>query len=803
MASLPHRTRVLELLGQADRPLHLRDIAGRLGIGAPLMNGLTAMLDDLVMNGEALAFSGDQFRIAKGTSVVETKHGARPTRQREGALNMNPRGFGFVSSPGTGEADVFIAPESLGGALHGDLVVVRVGRVSPKGPEGEIVRVTKRAAHRVPGTLRRRGKSQWLEPDDARLRGPITLAGEGATAGNDGDAVVVELARYPMSPDDLPEGKLLVVLGRPGDPEVEVKKVLAREDIVEGFPAAVLDEARAYGDRLIAEQIEGREDLRPIALTTIDPIDARDHDDAVYVRRATEKDPDGAAYVAWIAIADVSAYVRPGTALDAEAQKRGCSVYLPDRAIPMLPRELSSHLCSLVAHEDRLCLAVEVALDATATPIKHRFVEGVMRNRAKLAYEDVGRALGWVTDVPPSAAAIELLADLQIAAELSGLLRARRMRRGALDFDLPEAKVKLDEQGTATDVVRARADPGVKKAYNLIEELMLLGNEVVATELAERTVPTVYRVHGTPDEQKLDRFASLVDSLGFTFKLDDAKDPKALGKFLKQIATHPRAQVINSLLLRAMRQATYDVINIGHFGLASKAYLHFTSPIRRYPDLVVHRAMHRLCQGQKIETGEEAMAALKAAALAASVAERKAMDVEREVVDLHRALLMRSRIGEELEGTVTGLVGSGLYVALDAPYVDVLVKFDMLGRDVYELDAQGLTAIGQRSGDVIHLGDRMRVKIEDVSITRRQVLGRRVLGEGERAEDSTVVRRSEGRNGRGAPARSGGRRDPHGKKAASARTKKDEKRKTKVAKRDGRAGGGGTGKSSKGKRGRR
>ena len=773
MSSLPHRVRVFEVLGQSNRPLHVAEIAGRLGVESHLLNGLTALLDDMVLTGGVRAFPGHRYKIADSTSTVETSKGARHARERQGVLTMNPRGFGFVASPGTGEGDVFISPEMLSGALHGDTVVVRVHKTSSKGAEGEIVGVVSRRNARIPGTLRRRGKSAWIEPDDARMRGPIPVKGEG---GQEGDAVVATITRFPQRHDEQPEGELLVVLGRPGEPKVEVEKILAREDISESFPEAVLLEARAFGTAITDEQTNGREDLRGIPLTTIDPVDARDHDDAVFVRLADESDKlEGAAYVAWIAIADVSAYVRPGTALDQEAKRRGCSVYLPDRAIPMLPRELSSELCSLVEGKDRLCLAVEVVLDATGTPLRHRFVEGVMRNRAKVSYEDVARALGWLDDEKPTDAAMALLPDFQRAAEVSGILRGRRMRRGALDFDLPEAKVKLDDKGQAIDVVRSRAHAGVKKAYNLIEELMLLANEVVAEDLAARTVPTVYRVHGVPDEEKLDRFAKMSEALGFAFQMDDARDPKALGKFLKTIAAHPQAGVLNSLLLRAMKQATYDVVNIGHFGLASKTYLHFTSPIRRYPDLVVHRAVHRACRQEAQPRDEKALEALRESALAASIAERKAMDVEREVVDLHRALLMRSRIGDEFEGSVTALVGSGVFVALDSPYVDVLVKFESLGSDAYELDDDGLSAIGKRSGDVVRLGDRMSVKIEDVSITRHSVYGKRMSTSSEGERGAPPPKRASF----GKPGVGGGRRDKHGIKKKAAQSKKEHQRTSK------------------------
>ncbi|GAC1351818.1 MAG: ribonuclease R [Polyangiales bacterium] len=824
--ALPHRSRVFELLAQSNRPLHVAEIVARLGAEDTVASALTAMLDDMVFSGTVRAFSGHRYQLAEGVSEVEGTRGPRNVRERTGVFSMNPRGFGFVSSAGTGEADVFISKEAIAGALHGDTVVVRVFRTNAKGPEGEVASIVKRKVKRVPGVLRIKGKSRWLEPDDWRMRQPITLnnasnnannnasnnvksskgggAAEGeatraldAPVGKDGDAVIALITRYPERYDEMPEGELLLVLGRPGEPLVEVEKVLAREQIVEGFPGEAVAEARHYGSHLTEEQIRGREDLRPIPLTTIDPFDARDHDDAVYVRRATDQDEGSsegaAAYVAWIAIADVAAYVREGMALDDEAKRRGCSVYLPDRAIPMLPRELSTHLCSLVAHEDRLCLAVEVILDSMGMPLRHRLVEGVMTNRAKLTYEDVARVLGFTTDEEPTAAARELLPDLKVAWELAGHLRARRMRRGALDFDLPEAKVKLDDLGLCIDVVRSRADPGVKKAYNLIEELMLLANEVVAEDLTGRNAPTVYRVHGAPDETKLDKFAAMAEALGISFDLEDTKEPKALGRFLKVIASHPQAAVLNSLLLRSMKQATYDVINIGHFGLASKAYLHFTSPIRRYPDLVVHRVVHRICQGAKIARDEETMERLRESALMASTAERKAMDVEREVVDLHRALLMRSRLGEMFEGTVTALVGSGVFVALDAPYVDVLVKFESLGSEEYQIDDDGLSAVGRRSGDVVRLGDRMMVRIDDISIERRSVYGARVGG-GRGPRDEKKDLRTKPRRGREEPARSnsgraaikknsaksskkGATRDTSSGKSAPTRNKKVKRRK--------------------------
>lgn len=755
MSALPHRLRVLEILAEHARPLHVAEIAQRLGIEHT--PGLTAMLDDLVFSGAVRAFPGHRYRIGDDVEIDprpeaappppeaeaapkkalpragESPWSSRPTRgERVGILTMHPRGFGFVAAPG--DRDAFISPEMIGGAMHGDQVVVRVFRASARGPEGEILSVVRRAQKRVPGVLRRRGKSAWLEPDDPRMRGPITV--DEANTGFDGQAAIVAITRYPERHDEHPRGAVVQILGDPGDPEVEVQKILAREEIVEGFPGEAVAEARAFGDAIDPEIAATREDLRKLPLATIDPKDARDHDDAVWVRPATEDDGPGAAWVAWIAIADVSTYVRDNSALDEVARHRSCSVYLPDRAIPMLPRELSSHLCSLLPDQDRLCLAACVTLDAHGGVLARRLVPGVMRSVAKLTYEEVAHALGFTRAAAPeggetpavatSAAAEAMLPHLEVAWACASALRNKRMRRGALDFDLPEAKVVLDEQGVCVDVVRARADQGVKKAYNLIEELMLLANEVVADELTARGIPTVYRVHARPDEAKLDRFAAMAEILGIRFELEDAQDPRALGRLLKSIAKHPQAQVLNSLLLRSMKQATYDTVNIGHFGLASPAYLHFTSPIRRYPDLVVHRAVHRLCAGKPPEKTEAAVESLREAAMLASDKERKVMEVEREVVDLHRCILMRERVGETFEGTVTALVGSGVFVALDTPYVDVMVRFEALGDDAYDLDEDGLRAVGRRSGDAIHLGDRMLVRIDDVALERRQIAGRRI-----------------------------------------------------------------------------
>lgn len=710
------RDDVINLLASQRRAMHMNEIATRLEIDAGAYTTLHRLLDDLSYDGSVVALPGQRFRLS-GAQIEQ--RGA----SLEGILNVHPRGFGFVSAPGVAD-DAFIPAESMQGALHGDLVNVRVVTRSNRGLEGEVVRVVRRRSPRVAGTLRRRGRSAWIEPDDARIRGPIVVTMDPAMPGEEGAAVMATITRFPERPEENPEGVVTAVLGMPGDPLVEVAKILMRESIEEPHPPEAVAEAEAYGDHVSEDALAGRVDLTHLPLPTIDPEDARDHDDAVWVTQ----DPDG-TYHAWIAIADVSHYVRPNTALDTAALARGNSIYLPDRAIPMLPRALSSNLCSLLPDVVRLCLCAEVTLDATGTVLSSQVVEGFMRSQAKLTYPGVARALGFTVEPEVSPAAEALRSDLKIMWELSRQLRARRMRRGALDFDLPEAKVVLDPKtGLALDVQKRSHDPGVVKAYHLIEELMLLANETVARFLVESDVPTIFRDHGPPDEAKLDRFATMCSELGVKFEIQDALDAKKLAAFLKKLAAHPQKQVLHMLLLRAMRQAVYDVNNIGHFGLASPAYLHFTSPIRRYPDLVVHRAVRAVIRGQHVDRSESARETLKTAAVTASECERKAMDIEREVVDLHRALLMRSHLGRIYEGTVTSLVGSGVFVNLDDPFVDVLVRMESLGPDRYELDDEKLRVIGVRSGDRIALGDRMRVEIEDVSVLRRTVYGKRVAG---------------------------------------------------------------------------
>lgn len=708
-SALPTREEIVRCLQQSSKAVHAGMLAKHCDVDKSDYRSFMDYLNELADEGVLRREGPKRFKLD------QRKQHTRETWN--GMLTVNPRGFGFVAA--AGKPDVFVPAEALAGALHGDTVTVQQTGASARGAEGRVAAVVERRSPRVAGILHRKRRSAWLEPDDSRVRGPIVLRHLPADA-EDGHAAVVEITQYPESPNENPEGVLSVVLGRPGEPAVEIAKIKAREQIEEEHPPAAILEAERLASRERRPTLGTRTDLRHVPFLTIDPVDARDHDDAVFVERSER------GYKAYIAIADVSEYVTPDTALDEEALKRGCTIYLPDRAIPMLPGVLAADSCSLLPDHDRYCMCAIVELDQDAKIVGFDVVEGLMRAVAMVSYESVARTLGYSEHPPKNPLAEAFKRDLKCIASLTTKLRRARMRRGALDLDLPEAKVELDDTGAPIGVHQRAHDPGVKKAYQIVEEMMLLANEVVARWLGQKSSPAIYRVHGKPDEEKLGKLLAAADTMGVRCDLDELLEPRGVSKWLRGIAKHPRRQVLENLLLRSLKQATYDITNIGHFGLASDAYLHFTSPIRRYPDLLVHRAIKALLRGGKVDKRPEAIERLRTAATRSSTRERSAMSVEREVVDLYRALYMRDHLGEMMEGTVTAFAPSGVYLNIQEPFVDVLVRFEGLGRERYELSENELYLVAPRSGEHIQLGDTMTVEIEEVSLTRRTTYGRRV-----------------------------------------------------------------------------
>lgn len=713
------------LAERAPKSMHLMEVVSALALPKPRRDVVRDVLDELTELKMVKELPGNRFRVVSRKERTRSlgdsaPRGKAPRERKEkkgdelfGWLSVHPRGFAFVATDDEGP-DVFVPPTARKNALHGDRVRITAWP-SSKGREGEVREVVRRGVGRVAGVLHTARKKTWIETSNPRGPARVEVVGTIPLGVKAGDEVVAQIGKWPDYNGDVMEARVLSALGTAGSAGVEIEKIKIREGIVEEFEADVIAEAQAFGTGVRASDIEGREDLRDLDLVTIDPPTARDHDDAVWAERLG----DG-AYRVIIAIADVSHYVREGTAIDRAATDRSTSIYLPDRVIPMLPHELSSNLASLVPDEDRLTMAVEVEVGPRGAVRRHRFIEGVMRSRARLSYGGVARALG-LSDEPEIQEEAESRRELlQALWEVSKLLRAKRRKRGGLDFDLPEAKIILDDDSEPLDIVRSRTDPGLRKTYGMIEDLMLLANETVAADLSRRNMPAIYRVHGPPKEQRVELFAALAESLGHPFDVEDHSNPKAIAAFLRKVEGTEHAQALSFLLLRSMQQAAYDTKNIGHFALAASFYLHFTSPIRRYPDLAVHRVVRSIIRQERVKKKELAER-LAAQASGSSRLERRALLVDREATNLYRAILMKDRVGETFEAAVTGVAEHGIYIAFDEPFVEARIPIDTLGDDWYELDRLGLRLVGSRSGHSFSLGDRVTVRLEDVSIEAREL----------------------------------------------------------------------------------
>ena len=503
-----------------------------------------------------------------------------------------------------------------------------------------------------------------------------------------------------------------------------------------------------------------RTDLRHVPFTTIDPETARDFDDAV----AIESLPGGGSRL-WVAVADVSHYVREGSPIDNEARKRGCSLYLPNRAIPMLPEPLSAHLCSLVPEEDRLAMVARIDLDGNADVVETDFSAAIIHSRARLDYPGVAAALGG--DVRGKRRKYEpFLPALRHMDSVARQMRAKRLERGSLDFDLPEPFVELDHDDPrlVRDIRKARRDPGERQAYSMIEEFMLAANEAVAASFRDRGENAVWRIHDAPDPGRLEQFATLAAHYGITIDVDEARTPRGLRRVLEKLRGHVAEKPLSFALLRSLKQATYDVVNVGHFGLASRDYLHFTSPIRRYPDLIVHRLLKVRLAGLGKPSGGWKSAAvqeppdrteLQRMASEASFAERSKMQAEREVVDIYRAYFMRDRIGDVFDGTISGVMGFGVFVVIDEPFIEGLVRVEALSDDYYIFDEVTARLVGRRSGRTFALGDTVKVEVQSVSVVRRKI-DFALHEHGERQRRQAALQEGDGKgDGKGKGARPG------------------------------------------------
>jgi ribonuclease R len=618
-----------------------------------------------------------------------------------GRLSVNPAGFAFCIPDDAEDEDVYVPAAAVRPAMHGDRVLVRVERFRRRGrTEGRIVKVLERGTSRLVGVFRAGRTAGVVVPQEQRITVPIVVP-RGAEAGaRDGDMVVATLARYPSLATDA-EARVTEVLGPAADPRVETEAVIAAHDLPREFPPEVLAAARRVPAAVPPQATTGRLDLRQLPIVTIDGENARDFDDAVLV------EPHASGFRLTVAVADVAHYVPPGSSLDLEARARGTSVYFPDRVLPMLPEELSNGICSLRPDEDRLVKVVRIDFDAHGRAAAVAFGDGVIRSAARLTYTQVRQALV-DRDAAVRAALGALVEPLERAEALARLLMARRRQRGAIDFDLPEAEVVLDLRGRPEQILRAERSI----AHQMIEEFMLAANEAVARELARRKVPFLHRVHEPPPADSVGELARFLEGFGLRLRREDGgATPSAFADVLRQTAGKPEERLVNTVLLRAMQQARYAVEPLGHFGLATECYTHFTSPIRRYPDLVVHR----LLGGGRVPPD------LAAVADESSRRERVAMEAEREIVQLKKIQFMQDHVGETYDGFVSGVAPYGLFVELADVFVEGLVHVTALGDDFYDHVEREHALRGRRTGRRFRLGDPVRVVVAGVSVERRQI----------------------------------------------------------------------------------
>ena len=715
------REELLALLARKDyRPLNKIDLARKLGLDGNERVALRKTLRELERTGEIA-------RIRKNRYVLPVE-----ADLLAGKLSVHQAGYGFLMPETAGEPDVFVAAENIGTAMHGDRVLVRISRDVPdrriKGRrEGRVIRILERAHDTMVGTLQRSRNFYYVVPDDPRFVHDIYVrpapdvadqrdradqkeSRSSQTAATVGDKVVVRLEPW-ESRHVNPEGEIIEVLGPASAPGVDMLSIIRRHHLPTNFPRGVLDEANQIPEKVDSHQLEGREDLRKEFVVTIDPDDARDFDDAVQVERTKS------GWRLGVHIADVAAYVEVGSTLDREARRRGNSVYLPDRVIPMLPERLSNGVCSLNPGVDRLTHSVFIHFDKNGVAKSARFARSVIRSAHRLTYKQAYSILS----SPPED---ELGERLHEAWELAALLRKKRFEHGALDLDFPEVKVWLDKQGDPVRLERVEND----ESHQLIEEFMLAANEAVARELKKRAIPTVYRVHENPDPEKLAEYREFV--LSFDYRVGDLTKRPELQRLLAAIGGKPEEQALKIALLKSLKRARYAAQPLGHYGLAKANYLHFTSPIRRYSDLVVHRALGRARSPSAPEAPARRphrpdMSEIASIAEHLSITERTAADAEIDAAQLKKLEFFQRQLDQRnpqiFRATIMDVRNYGLMVELPDALITGLIHVSSLTDDFYVFEPTRRQLIGRRTRKRFSVGDELSVFVARVDAFKRQV----------------------------------------------------------------------------------
>lgn len=720
-----HESIIALLRERGSRLLGTKEIHERLGDSDATQEEVERAVEELEREGALIAVRGKRYSLLEFTPY------------HAGAIRLYNDGHGTVRGA-IDEPDVYIDRRQLKGAMNADLVIVRVDKRTAKRRrvrdreylEGEVIRILRRAHRTVVGRFHL-DPEPYVVPFDIRIDTDILIEGDNLMDARDGEMVNVEIERYPDRTTHFATGRIVEVLGFIGDPGVDIEIVLRKHHIPHDFPPEVLREAEATPLEVPEEEIASRVDLRARNIVTIDGETAKDFDDAVDVQSLAN-----GHYLLGVHIADVAHYVREGSELDAEAFERGTSVYFPGRAIPMLPERLSNGICSLNPKVERLTFSCEIEIDARGRFVDHRIYKSVIRTKERMTYTDVNAILVARGVAKPSGAERDaaaeadgpalldryasLLPDFERMHALYEILRTRREQRGSIDFDLPEAEVMLGESG----VIEAIRPTERNVAHRIIEEFMLAANEVVARELVFGNQPGIYRVHQQPDPQKLEDLKEILKE--FKLKLrGDVEDmrPGELQRVLKEVAGRPEERFLTNIILRSMKRAFYSESSTGHFALAFEHYCHFTSPIRRYPDLVVHRRLFELISsgvlhGARLEQIERAHPAY---ALQSSERERRAEDASREVLEWKKVIFMRDKIGNEYDGIITGVAPFGLFVELEEIFVQGMVPVATIGGDFWHYYDKEHRMRGESTRRELRLGDHVRIRVESIDEDKHQI----------------------------------------------------------------------------------
>lgn len=624
-----------------------------------------------------------------------------------GKLTGHAKGFAFVVPDEPGMDDIFIPPTETRNAMHGDTVLVRVSSESSgQRREGTIIRIIERDIQQIVGTYVESKNFGFVIPDDKKFTSDIFIPKEASKGAVEGHKVIVKLTSYPEGRKSA-EGEVINILGHKNDPGVDILSIIHKHGLPLEFPDEVLEQAMEVPDTIDESEIANRRDLRNETIVTIDGADAKDLDDAVTVTKL-----ENGNYKLGVHIADVSYYVEEGSPIDKEAADRATSVYLVDRVIPMIPHRLSNGICSLNPKVDRLTLSCEMEIDSAGHVVSHEIFQSVIKTTERMTYHDVNRIL--VDKDEETRARYESLVPMfELMEELAAILRNKRMTRGAIDFDFKESKVLVDENGKPTDVVlRERS-----VAERLIEEFMLVANETVAEHFHWMDVPFIYRIHEDPKEDKLRKFFEFITNFGLIVKgTANQVHPRALQEIIEAVQGRPEEMVVSTVMLRSMQQAKYDPESLGHFGLSTQFYTHFTSPIRRYPDTIVHRLIRTyLIEGKLDEaTREKWNALLPDIAEHSSKMERRAVDAERDTDELKKAEYMEDKIGEEYDGIISSVTNFGMFVELPNT-IEGLVHVSYMTDDYYRFDERHYAMIGERTGNVFRIGDQITVRVVKVN----------------------------------------------------------------------------------------